>query len=230
MKLVLIPGMDGTGRLFQWILPYLEPDISVLPLPSSENQQYAHLASDIMSQLPREDCILLLESFSSGLASILVESAQNVRGVIFVAGFLSAPYERVCRIAKHIPISKIVSVPPVSWIFRKVFAGGVDDRVFSVIVDTVDAVPSFLIKERLCSVIDLKLPDRQFEVPTLCLQGRYDFFSCEKKYHEITSVFKNTSRSLLPASHFVLQTLPKESAMRINIFVKRIIDDTLCHR
>lgn len=53
MKLVLLPGMDGTGILFKQLLANIQGmDVLVLSLPMEGSQDYQSLARKILKSLP----------------------------------------------------------------------------------------------------------------------------------------------------------------------------------
>ena len=84
--------MDGTGELFEGFLSNFDGDYIVISLPQSGPQDYASLANIIKEQLPTDDYILLAESFAGGIVPELLKlKLPKMKGVIFVASFLSSP-------------------------------------------------------------------------------------------------------------------------------------------
>lgn len=74
MKLILLPGMDGTGMLFEPLLRELrELDTEVVPLPNSGPQDYASLAEVVAN--------IIASDSGSGLASC-IRAAFGVRSPI----------------------------------------------------------------------------------------------------------------------------------------------------
>ncbi|GAA6151858.1 tyrosine-type recombinase/integrase [Pseudoteredinibacter isoporae] len=110
-RLILLPGMDGSGQLFDSFvsqLRQLKP--TVMALPQSGPQSYEHLATIISDQLPSEPYYLLAESFSGGIvAQLNKEALSNCKAIIFVASFLQSPCptEETSKSQKtrHIPLS-----------------------------------------------------------------------------------------------------------------------------
>ena len=104
-KLVLLPGMDGTGELFEEFLSNFDGDYIVIPLPQSGSQDHVFLANIIKEQLPTEDFVLLAESFAGGIIpELLRQNNPHLKGVIFIASFLSSPNQLLLSIAKFLPI------------------------------------------------------------------------------------------------------------------------------
>src|SRR4051812_16660002 len=95
VKLILMPGMDGTGELFAPLLRALGNSIetTVLRYPTDEPLGYSELLPRVRAALPASGPFVLLgESFSGPLAiMIAAEAPAGLRGVILSASFASNP-------------------------------------------------------------------------------------------------------------------------------------------
>lgn len=101
MKLILLPGMDGTGELFADFINAL-PDIlrtKTVRYPTDQRLSYAELASFVQSATPSsEPFVLLAESFSTPLAiQCAALNPPNLRGLIICAGFATSPVRGALR-------------------------------------------------------------------------------------------------------------------------------------
>ena len=112
MKLILLPGMDGTGELFKPLLATLPKDISecsqVIPLPSG-SLSYRQYAEHIAAMIEEPDVIVVAESFSGRIAYELLnlnEVGINIRAIIFVASFIGRP-SRLAPMASWLPITRL---------------------------------------------------------------------------------------------------------------------------
>lgn len=92
MKLVLLPGMDGTGRLFAPLLSRLDDRLEpvVIAYPGHEQLDYDQLHEFVRARLPKgEPFILLGESFSGPVAITLAATAPTgLCGLILCATFM----------------------------------------------------------------------------------------------------------------------------------------------
>ena len=70
MKVVLLPGLDGTGILFKPLTDILSKDIDikVISYPSGYKVSYRGLVEFVMKQLPNEDFIRVGVSLSGRIA------------------------------------------------------------------------------------------------------------------------------------------------------------------
>ena len=95
MKIVLLPGLDGTGLMFKPFIDVLPKDIEplVISYPNDKRLGYEELIEYVLTELPdNDDYILIGESFSGPVAyQLALRKPENLRAVIFVASFLSRP-------------------------------------------------------------------------------------------------------------------------------------------
>ena len=93
--LVLLPGLDGTGDLFEPLLSRLDPSIKtvVVRYPLAEPLDYEALTSVARRALPATgEYVILGESFSAPIAAQLAaERAGGLLGLILCASFVSSP-------------------------------------------------------------------------------------------------------------------------------------------
>ncbi len=92
--LVLLPGLDGTGRLFAPLRRELGPhfDSMVVAYPADRLRNYDELSADVAKQLPSSQFTLVAESFSGPVA--LKVAARNPPGLVAVvlcASFAACP-------------------------------------------------------------------------------------------------------------------------------------------
>ena len=113
MKIVLLPGMDGTGNLFKDAVSELSMmDVIILSLPNEGPQNYQDLSSSLIKDLPEEDFIIVAESFSGGIAACLSnDQPPHLKAIIFVASFLSAPKKHIAYLASLLPIQQFTKLP-----------------------------------------------------------------------------------------------------------------------
>ncbi len=123
MIVVLLPGMDGTGKLFRWFLEKLPPGVEakVISYPSDVLLTYAQLAARVAANLPvAEPYIIVAESFSGPVAVLLSDMAgPNLQAIVLVASFL-APVRRplAARMLGHLLAPALSRVRPPRWLLR----------------------------------------------------------------------------------------------------------------
>jgi len=217
LKLVLLPGMDGTGELFEEFLSYHDDEHLVISLPQNGPQDHSSLAKSIENQLPKENYILLAESFSGGIVPELLKlDFPNMKGVIFVASFLSCPNRYLLPIAKVLPI-KILASAPLSQIGHKFLLLGQDasKALLSKFIKVTKSIPDHILKSRLTVMSQQSLPLATLDVPTVYIQALSDKLITPRKSRELSNVFKNIEYIEIDGPHFLLQAKPKESSQAV---------------
>ena len=101
MRLMLLPGMDGTGRLFGPLLRILPQglEVTVFAYPPDRPCGYAELLPLVEAAVPEGgEFVVLGESFSGPLALLLAaRRPRGLRGVILCASFARGPWRFPAR-------------------------------------------------------------------------------------------------------------------------------------
>ncbi len=113
LRLVLLPGMDGTGDLFTALVNALAPSmaVEVMRYPGQEVLGYEELHKFILARMTTAPFVLLGESFSGPLAiSVAATQPAGLRGVILSCTFAQNPR----------PVFSFVSGLADNWVSRKI--------------------------------------------------------------------------------------------------------------
>ncbi len=229
LKLVLIPGMDGTGMLFGQLIEHLHDiDAEVIPLPASQDQSYANLTKNILPKLPKSGYILLAESFSGPIAEqILSKEDHNVKAVIFAASFLSQPNTMLLNLAKHLPLHFCTKIPGSTYLIKKfLLDSSATKKQVQEFEKLIDTLPEQLLKYRLKEMGKLGKKRikslSRFNIPALYLQPDSDYLVNKNKPIEFKNAFQDLAIKRLSGTHFILQSNPKQSAAFIKEFYNRL--------
>ena len=207
MKLVLLPGMDGTGRLFSPLLDELSQfDCEIIPLPDQGDQDYASITAHVKGRLPREDFILVAESFSGPVgAALAMEGIENLKGIIFVATFLSPLNEILLRIARYLPFKFLSSLPFANYFYKRLFLGaGANDELLRLFQSIMSAMPPALIRARIKAMFSLKEFSGISDLPVSYIQASADKLVPSGKVREFERYFRNIDVRVVEGPHFIL--------------------------
>lgn len=220
--LVLLPGMNGTGELFAEFLSYYDGDHLVISLPESGPQDHATLANIINQQLPNESYILLAESFSGGIVPELLKlNPTHIKGVIFVASFLSSPRSYLIWLAKLLPIKALVSLPLSNIAHRFLFLGQEATKEnLTKFVKVIKSIPKAVLSNRLEVMKRQQLPEITFDIPLIYIRALSDRLISPNKSQEVAYVFKHVEFVEMEGPHFILQAKPKETAALIQSLIQ----------
>lgn len=221
MKVLLLPGMDGTGLLFRRFVEALPAHLT--PLVASYDPQACTSADELLGQLPRldEPHVIVGESFSGPLAVRCAVGNPNVRGVVLVASFVQPPRPFLSTFSSLGPL--LFRRPPPPLIVRQVLlGGGVDDALVDEVRDAIASVQPEVLTNRLrqLGVVDVQPELAQLNCPLLYLRARRDRLvpsTCGARI-----VASGALRSLIDVDtgHLILQSRPVESAQHLDDFLR----------
>lgn len=218
MKLVLLPGMDGTGILFKQLLANIQGiDVLVLSLPMEGSQDYQSLAENILQRLPDQDFILVAESFSGGIAAILSQrKISYLKGLIFVASFLSGPRKMGAHLASFLPLRFLAHLPFSNIVYRIFFLGkDAGLKEIELFKEAIGEVPTCTLQSRLKVIAQAKYDGFTSNVPAVYIGAAQDMLVPSEKRFEFVKAYTDITFSALDGPHFILQANPKESATAI---------------
>lgn len=223
MKLVLLPGMDGTGMLFGSLLANIQgKEVIVLPLPNEGAQDYKSLSQYILKRLPKEDFILVAESFSGGIAAQLSQQiVPHLKGIIFVASFLSAPTKLMAHFASLLPIRHLTHLPFSGIVYRLFFLGkDAGNKEIELFRRAIDATPVRALKLRLKVIAQAKYDGFKSAVPAVYIGAAHDMLVHPRKRLEFVQAYSDITFAELDGPHFILQAKPKDGAIAITEAVR----------
>lgn len=226
MQLVLLPGMDGTGKLFadfaSCLRDYSFQSIQVVPLLDHGPQDYLSLTIAIKTKLPKSDFVIIAESFSGPIAYLLAqEKIDHLKAVFFVASFLSPPRPQLASILNILPIRLLFKEPLFSFALKHFMVNGnTKPKVLALIKATILSVPIELLRLRLELVnrFDAKLAT--LDIQAVYIGAEEDWLVPKTKVREFEQVFKNLVVETVEGPHFLLQTQPRRCAE----IIKRYLD------
>ena len=209
MKVVLLPGLDGTGELFEPFLDILPKriDTQVIGYNSCKKCGYDELVEYVRSKLPTEDFILVAESFSGFIAyKIALERPRNLKHIIAVATFLQNPRPKLLDIIRS---SRLLSLPIPKVIIKKFLLNYLtDDKIVDLLHRVIKSVPSSLLYHRLQEIKKLEKPMTKIVVPVTYIQAKGDYLVSPKSLDDWSEVCDGLERCIVNGGHLILQANP----------------------
>lgn len=218
MKIILLPGMDGTGDLFEPFRSLLAIPAIVIPLPQFGSQDYEFLASYVESQLPEdEEFIIVAESFSGPIAVLLAaKEIVNLKRIVFVATFLVCPNLFLTFIARLLPLKLLLAAPFAKIVILRVLLDGFS---YSQFVGALKKVSSKVLKKRLRSIYNLKTQDSVVNIPSLYLNASFDWLVLKNQIPLFKQLFQHIQIEYVEGAHCLLQSNPNACAEIINSWI-----------
>jgi pimeloyl-ACP methyl ester carboxylesterase len=224
-KLVLMPGMDGTGELFAPLLHALGDSLQtcVIRYPTDEPLGYSDLLTRVRAELPRSGSFVLLgESFSGPLALMLAaEEPAGLCGVILCASFATSPIRWFPRFARPLVRAALFSRQP-GFVQVKALLGRYDTpELRALLLKANSAVrPSVMAaRARAILAVDTLAQFKACKYPMLYMRGERDRVVRMHVVKSLLAQRPSLQVVTLPAPHLVLQAAPQESAQALREFV-----------
>jgi len=223
MKYLLLPGLDGTGILFEPFTAQTPSGSSceVASYPVDRKMSYAEHAEIITSDfIPDESFVIVAESFS-GPVAILIGATRpsSLVGVVLVNTFV---FHVAWRGLGYLPWSSFFRFPLTRLTVGLHLTGfnNVSRFVGSIRAANAPVTPAVR-ASRLRSTLNVDVRDQlaALDVPVLYLRGRDDrlvFSSCVR---HVVAARPSTTVVRIPGPHLLLQVAPQRSWKEISSFV-----------
>jgi surfactin synthase thioesterase subunit len=224
MKLVLLPGLDGTGFLFEEFIANCQYECLIIQLPEDGEQNHIDLAKRIINQLPDEDYVLLAESYSGGLMPYLIQNVtRKPEAVVLVASFLHAPRPLVISFLCQIPLKALMSFPSAKSIIKFMCMKGATNEQFNQFWNLLNKLDFLLMKRRLIAIKEMIYPaDKVIDIPTLGIIAKHDKLVPRYISNKLINIFSRLTIETMDGPHFVLQVKAKEAVGVIHNFIENI--------
>lgn len=212
MKIVLLPGLDGTGILFEPLIKLLPSDIEplIISYPNNKKMNYEELTDYVINKLPDVEYILIGESFSGPIAyQVALRKPNNLKSVIFVASFLSNPRNIILKLCDFLPL-KLLFVLRIPRFFIKSFLLGKDinEQIISLLRQSLKKVPTSTLSYRLREIANLHKKHEHLSTRAVCIQPTNDKLVSSKSVKMFMNVMDNLSVYKVDGPHFILQANP----------------------
>lgn len=221
-KVLLLPGMDGTGTLFKPLLDLIPNyyEVEVVSLIQEVDISYEYQAETILKQIEK-DVVIVAESYSGVIAlEMLKKGSPFIKHVIFMASFI-APPSLLSKFGRVVPSFVFSFTQKNNSVIHRFLFGryGSDDlcRLFDSVMEKVDAK---LLTFRLGQIATLKKQNQQLNCPCTLIQARQDNLVSYRTVNAFKAVFNNLDLSVVEGTHFLIQTNPYECWQLIEAVIK----------
>ena len=228
-RLLLLPGMDGTGGLFQAFAVAFPKtlDLVIVHYPTEELRSYTELMK--LLQEAAEDCehlVVLAESFSTPLAiTYAAMRPAKLRGLVICAGFASSPvlgWRRLVGILLA-PVLFRLALPKFA-VERFLVGSGATGSLIDSVRSAVSSVRASVLLGRLRDIFacDVRTELGQVEVPMLYVRAMQDRLIPVQCVEEILRIRPETTVVEIAGPHLILQREPGSAAAIVAGFIAEI--------
>jgi pimeloyl-[acyl-carrier protein] methyl ester esterase len=222
--LVLLPGMDGSGLLFDDFIAALGGAVrpQVIAYPADRALGYAELVALVRSRLPANQPYYLLgESFSSPVAiALAAERPPMLMGLIISCGFARNPapaMHRLRALVRFVPLSHRFSGLAAPLLLGWHARPGLRHALQRALAPA----PVSLLRHRLRAVleVDYSAQMASVAVPVLYLQAAHDRIVPASAAQHMRSLQARLQVVTLHGPHLLLQAAPHEAAAAVRAFI-----------
>lgn len=224
--LCLLPGLDGTGRLYRHLARRLDVDFTVriMAYDSGRFDGYAALADRIATQLPRdEDFVLIAESFAGPLAVELAgRRPPGLRALVLAASFVSSPLPAsrlLAGVLAHMP----AMLPPGLLLERLLAGRGAGGELRDELRAILRNIPTPVLRARALAALrsDAGGVLKALDLPVLYLEGTRDWLIGRHAGREVLRLARYAELHRIDAPHFLFQVSSAPAATAIVDFLER---------
>jgi pimeloyl-ACP methyl ester carboxylesterase len=227
MHLLLLPGMDGTGRLFEPLARALPPSLHhvIVSYPGDQPLDYAQLLPLVEAAVPPADDFLVLgESFSGPLAVLLAASRPpRLRGMVLCASFVRSPLPLPATWLRWLVHPLLFRLTPMPLVRRMLLGPHRATPLGGQLQMALAEVSPSVLAARAQAVLDIDV-GRQLQscpVPVLYLQARGDRLVGAGSLAYVRRMCPAVEVVSLPGPHLLLQVAAREVARVIEQFAQR---------
>jgi pimeloyl-ACP methyl ester carboxylesterase len=224
--LVLLPGLDGTGKLFSEFVKSLgsSVDSRIVAYPKDRALGYDELEALVLAALPLDRRFILLgESFSGPIAiRIAARSPAGLVALILCGTFAKNPFPWLGwarPLAAYLPLK---SLP--RWVRAPLMWGSASPQRAPARTERAMAdVSPDVIRRRIGALLAVNETAAltRIQLPILVLRARHDRVISPAATRWILSAQPGAELSEVDGPHLLLQTRPDECAALVLHFIRR---------
>ena len=225
-RIILLPGLDGTGDLLVPLLAAASRDLSirVISYPLDEPLTYDDLLKIIEVQLADEPQMILIAESYSGPLSVRYAAAnpQRVQALVLCASFIRSPVPSWLRIFAS---SILFRLPLPNFAIRHFLLGcDASYELVQTVKRAIRKVRPRVLARRIQDVFDVDCaePLKNCRVPILYLAAAQDALVRRSSVDSIREIRPDISIRTIDGPHLLLQRHPHEALQEIERFLAEI--------
>lgn len=227
LRLVLLPGMDGTGELVAEFAAALsgEFDVTTVRYPAGQPLSYAELENFVRDFCPAsEPFVMVAESYATPAAIRYAAGRRgNLRGLILCVGFATNPLRGWQRYFARMFTSVMFYLPLPDFAARRWLVGRDAPASLPARIRTaIASVKRRVLAERLRSILaaDVRKAAGEIAVPVLHIRAREDRLISAECAEELERANPKIVTVSLDGPHGLLERYPRVVAETVGEFVR----------
>jgi len=222
-----MPGLDGTGKSFGPLRPFLAADaeVTLVRYPTDRRLSFEETVTCAAQQFPGgRPPVVIAESFSGPVAVRMIASGRvRAQALVLCATFARSPHPLIWRAARFFRLPFFIRSDMPEFILRFIFANERNVAALLPLWKEVHAdVPAHVMAQRLALINDLDVrPDLQkLKLPCLYLQATDDRIVPPRCLTDFEERIPHLQIRKIKAPHFMLQAEPQDCLAAVDEFLK----------
>ncbi|HLY63059.1 MAG TPA: alpha/beta hydrolase [Terriglobia bacterium] len=224
---MLLPGMDGTGKLFSKFIAALPETFEAVAVsyPTQQYLHYANLENFVRANFPIPEAYMLVaESFSTPLAlKYAATNPANLLGVVLCAGFATSPLRGWRRFLASLVAPFVFYVPMPNLVLKRWLVGtDAPLSLMAAVRAAISSVPPRVLAARLRAVLacDVRAEAGRITAPILYIYGKQDRLISASCLEELRQIKPQIVVVAMEGPHLLLQREPRRAAEAVVGFVQ----------
>lgn len=219
--LVVLPGLDGTGKLLEPFAAAAAADARIVSVayPTDQVLGYSELLPLIREALPQEPFVLVAESFSGPLGvMIAAERPPWLEGLVLCASFVESPLSRVWSWLGGWVWPVLFRCPMPRTAARRYLVGqSAPESQVAQVRRAVASVKARVVVHRMKEVLRVDVRDALagLTVPVWYLAAANDRLLRRDCFEVVRTSLPTVERAEIDGPHLLLMTRPAEVAKQI---------------
>jgi pimeloyl-[acyl-carrier protein] methyl ester esterase len=228
-KIVLLPGMDGTGNLYRDFIRALPNGMKkeTPRYPKERARSYSDLTKLVRFHCEDSELfVLLAESFSTPVAiRVAAENPTNLKGLILCAGFATSPFSGLSQMLGWFLAPVLMRMPLSDAVMRARLTGmDAPAALLREVREAVASVNANVLATRLRSILKCNVCEEltRIAIPVLYLQAAQDRLVRSRCLDEIQRIKPDVRSIIMNGPHLLLQTNPEEAGRAVADFCRAL--------
>lgn len=229
LRIILLPGLDGSGKLFDGLIRVLPEGLTpqVISYPLDVALGYNELEQYILERIKTSEPFLILaESFSGPLAvRIAAKNWENLVALILCASFIRNPFPTVGWLFRPGFLEWLFGLPIPRQLIRMLLVGkSAANNLVDQFVRTLKSVSPKALSVRVQSVfgVDVRQELLACTKPILYLQATKDRVVLQRNIELIKKLKPKVKTVAIAAPHLLLQCTPQKAVEAIAVFLREM--------
>jgi pimeloyl-[acyl-carrier protein] methyl ester esterase len=221
--LLLLPGLDGTGRLFARFLSRFAATapVEVMAYPPDPRHTLEDLAGLVEARIGTRTASVIAESFSGPVALRVAARRQvALERLALIASFAAPPRSWSLALARLMPLCGLAMIPPPRAVIKATMLNGCDDPgLLAELMAVVRAIPPAVMAARLRIMAGLLDHDLRCAVPVLAIQALRDRIVPARALDQLRRACPRIEERSIDGPHLLLQAEPQSCLALLRPFL-----------